>query len=282
MKRLSFRMFALLASLALLMAACASNTSPSTTGAAVTPHPTHAPMMMNLPAYAKDFKISITSPTSGTKVTANTVTLTVATTGYTPTCALAGKADQAGTGHYHILLDKSLVNMYCTPTATISLQNVSLGIHTLTAVPTLNDHSEIEENATSITIDYEPAHPLPTITDATFSGAPTITILSPKNGATVSGAFDVVVKVQNFHLNCDLMGKPDVSRYGHWHLNLDSMSGPMMGMGTMLGMSCTLVFHATTQGLKSGQVHTLIALLTDNGHAPLHPPVVSEVMVTIG
>jgi len=134
----------------------------------------------------------------------------------------------------------------------------------------------------SITIDYEPAHPLPTIIDATFSGAPTITILSPKNGATVSGVFDVVVKVQNFHVNCDLMGKPDVSRYGHWHLNLDSMSGPMMGMGTMLGMSCTLVFHATTQGLKSGQVHTLIALLTDNGHAPLHPPVVSEVMVTIG
>ncbi len=282
MKRLSFRMFALLASLALLMAACASNTSPSTTSPAAAPSPKHAPMMMNLPAYAKDFKISITSPTSGTKVTANTVTLTVATTGYTPTCALAGKADQAGTGHYHILLDKSLVNMYCTPTATISLQNVSLGIHTLTAVPTLNDHSEIEENATSITIDYEPAHPLPTITDATFSGAPIITILSPKNGATVSGSFDVVVKVQNFHLNCDLMGKPDVSRYGHWHLNLDSMSGPMMGMGTMLGMSCTLVFHATTQGLKAGQVHTLIALLTDNGHAPLHPPVVSEVMVTIG
>jgi hypothetical protein len=282
MKALSLRIFALLASLALLMAACGGNPSSSTTSPAAAPSPTHAPMMMNLPAYAKDYKISITSPTSGTKVTANSVTLTVATIGYTPTCALAGKADQAGTGHYHILLDKALVNMYCAPTATISLQNVSAGMHTLTAVPTLNDHTEIEENATSLTIDYEPAHPLPTITDATFSGAPTITILSPKNGATVSGAFDVVVQVQNFHLNCDLMGKPDVSRYGHWHLNLDSMSGPMMGMGTMLGMSCTLVFHATTQGLQAGQVHTLIALLTDNGHAPLHPPVVSEVMVTIG
>ncbi len=282
MKTVSLRIFAPLVLLVWLIAACGGNPSSSTTSPAAAPSPTHAPMMMNLPAYAKDYKISITSPTSGTKVTANTVTLTVATTGYTPTCALAGKADQAGTGHYHILLDKSLVNMYCTPTASISLQNVSAGMHTLTAVPTLNDHSEIEENATSITIDYEPAHPLLTITDATFSGAPIITILSPKNGATVSGSFDVVVKVQNFHLNCDLMGKPDVSRYGHWHLNLDSMSGPMMGMGTMLGMSCITVFHATTQGLKSGQVHTLIALLTDNGHAPLHPPVVSEVMVTIG
>jgi hypothetical protein len=238
--------------------------------------------MMPMPSYAKDYKVSITSPASGTKVTASSVTLQVAASGYTPTCALAGKADQAGTGHYHILLDKALVNMFCTPAATISLQNVAPGMHTLTAVPTLNDHTEIEENGTSITIDYEPTNPLPTITAATFASAPSITILSPKNGATVSGSFDVVVKVTNYNLSCNLMGKPDVTGYGHWHLNLDSMSGPMMGMGTMLGMDCTTVFHASTQGLKSGQTHTLIALLTDNGHAPLNPAVASEVTVTIG
>jgi hypothetical protein len=166
--------------------------------------------------------------------------------------------------------------------ATISLQNVAPGMHTLTAVPTLNDHTEIEENGNSITIDYEPTHPLPTITGASFASAPAITILSPKNGAVVSGTFDVVVKVTNYNLSCDLMGKPDVTRYGHWHLNLDSMSGPMMGMGTMLGMACTTMIQATTQGLQPGQTHTLIALLTDNGHAPLNPPVASEVTVMIG
>jgi hypothetical protein len=239
-------------------------------------------MMMHLPAYAQNMKVVITSPSSGTRVTGNSVTLAVQATGYTPTCELAGKANQAGTGHYHILLDKALVNMFCTPTAIISLQNVAPGMHTLTALPTLNDHTEIDENGNSITIDYEPTNPLPTITGASFAGAPAITILSPKNGATVSGTFDVVVKVTNYNLSCNLMGKPDVTRYGHWHLNLDSMSGPMMGMGTMLGMDCTTVFHATTQGLKSGQTHTLIALLTDNGHAPLNPPVASEVTVMIG
>jgi hypothetical protein len=282
MKTLSLRIFALLAAVALLAAACASNTSSTTTSTTPAPQATPTSAMMQLPPYAKDYKISITSPKSGTKVTANTLTLQVAATGYTPTCALAGKGDQAGAGHYHILLDKSLVNMYCTPTATISLQNVAPGMHTLTAVPTLNDHTEIEENATSITIDYEPTHALATITGATLAGASSITILSPKNGATVSGSFDVVVAIKNFNLSCDLMGKPSVAGYGHWHLNLDSMSGPMMGMGTMLGMDCTTVFHATTQGLKSGQTHTLIALLTDNGHAPLHPPVASEVTVKIG
>lgn len=288
MKTSSFRFFALLAALALLTAACASNTSSSgsssnTTVPAVTPTTMPTQAMMQLPSYAKDMKISISSPQNGVKVTANTVTLQVAATGYTPTCAFAGKANQAGTGHYHILLDKSLVNMYCTPTATISLQNVTPGMHTLTALPTLNDHTEIEENAVSITIDYEPTNPLPTLTDATLTGAPSITILSPKNGDTVSGTFNVVVKIQNFNVSCDLMGKPDVAGFGHWHVNLDSMSGPMMGMGTMLGMSCsTSMFLASTQGLQSGQTHTIIALLTDNGHAPLHPAVASEVTVKIG
>ena len=238
--------------------------------------------MEMLPSYAKDMKIQISSPQSGIKVTDNSVTLQVAVSGYTDTCAFAGKPNQQGTGHYHILLDKSLVNMFCTPAATISLQNVKPGIHTLAAVPALNDHSEVEENATSMTIDYEPTQALPTITDATFAGKPSIAILSPKNGDTVSGAFDVVVQVTNDNLSCDLMGKPDVAGYGHWHLNLDTMTGPMMGMGTMLGMSCTTVIHATTDGLKAGETHTLIALLTDNGHAPLEPAVTSEVTVKIG
>ncbi len=281
MKKVSFRLAVLLTAIAFIAAACGSSAAASTSSPASTPHPTPT-TMMHLPAYAQNMKVLLTSPASGTKVTGNSVTLAVQASGYTPTCALAGKADQAGTGHYHILLDKALVNMFCTPVATISLQNVAPGMHTLTAVPALNDHSEVDENGNSITIDYEPAHPLPTITGASFVGAPTITILAPKNGAVVSGTFDVVVKVTNYHLSCNLMGKPDVSRYGHWHLNLDSMSGPMMGMGTMLGMACTIVFHATTQGLQPGQKHTLIALLTDNGHAPLNPPVASEVTVMIG
>jgi hypothetical protein len=245
-------------------------------------HPMPGGTMMQLPPYAKDMKIAILSPASGVLVTDNVLTVTVAATGYTLTCDFAGKQNQQATGHYHVLVDKSLINMFCTPTATISMQNVARGMHTLTVVPALNDHSEVEDNAKSITIDYEPTNPLPAITDATFAGAPSIKILSPANGATVSGSFDIVVQVTNYNLSCDLMGKPDVAGYGHWHANLDTMSGPMMGMGTMLGMSCTTTFHATTMGLKSGETHTIIALLTDNGHAPLTPAVDSQVTVKIG
>jgi hypothetical protein len=261
--------------LALLLAGCGGAAS----------HPANMPgnsAMMQLPPYAKDMHIALVSPASETVVTGNTVTVAVAASGYTLTCDFAGKPNQQGTGHYHVLLDKALVNMFCTPTATISMQNVSRGMHTLTVVPALNDHSEVDDNAKSITFDYEPTNPLPAITSATLAGKPSITIISPKNGDTVSGAFDVVVQVQNYNLSCDLMGKPDVAGYGHWHANLDTMSGPMMGMGTMLGMSCTNVFQATTMGLKAGETHTIIALLTDNGHAPLNPAVDSQVTVKIG
>jgi hypothetical protein len=88
------------------------------------------------------------------------------------------------------------------------------------------------------------------------------------------------MQAQNFNLSCDLLGKPGVTGYGHWHLNVDSDTGPMMGMMTMLGMSCDKTFHATTTGLKAGK-HTLIALLTDNGHAPFNPDIADKVDVTI-
>jgi hypothetical protein len=238
--------------------------------------------MMALPAWTDAMKSSISSPPDGTKVTANAVTLHVTTSGYQDSCAMAGKPVIQGTGHYHVLIDGSLVNMFCTRTATVSMQNVTPGVHKLSVVPALDDHAEVTMNETSISIDYEPTNPLPVITDATIAGKPSIQILSPRNGATVSGSFDVRVRITNFNPTCALMGKPDVSGYGHWHTNLDSMTGPMMGMGTMLGMSCTSVFHATTHGLKAGETHTIIALLTDDGHAPLMPPVDSEVTVHIG
>jgi hypothetical protein len=238
--------------------------------------------MMSMQPGAAAMNVAISSPSNGTMVTANSVELSVRTTGFDDTCALAGKEDQPGKGHYHVLIDKALVNMFCTPTATVSMQNIKPGMHTLSVVPAQDDHAEVEMNAQSINIDYEPSSPLRQLTDATFSGAPSIKILSPKPGTVLSGPFDVVVQVTNFNLSCDLLGKPDVAGYGHWHLNVDADTGPMMGMGTMFGMSCVNVFHATTEGLQSGTTHTLIALLVDNGHAPFHPDVADKVEVRIG
>jgi hypothetical protein len=240
----------------------------------------HEEMAMEMQPGADRMKVTVKSPADGSTITGDKVTLQVATAGFKNRCDLAGTPNQAGTGHYHVLLDKSLVNMYCGSLAAVSLEGIKPGRHTLTAVPAQNDHAEIEKNATLVTIDYQPAHPR-AAPKATPTGTPSIKILSPARGATVSGSFPVKVEVQGFTLTCDEMGKPDVPGHGHWHLNFDTMKGPMMGMMTMAAMSCEKTLQASTAGLKPGSTHKVIALLADNAHAPVMPAVADSVEVRV-
>jgi len=241
----------------------------------------HGEMEMMMQPGADRMHVAIKSPAEGSKTTTDKLPVQVATAGFQDRCDLAGKPNQEGTGHYHLLLDKSLVNMYCSDRATVSLEGVKPGRHTLTAVPAQNDHSEVEKNASSITIDYAPSQPKPLPKATAAAGAPSIKIVSPKPGTTVSGSFDVVVDVKNFSLTCAEMGKPDVPGHGHWHLNFDTMKGPMMGMMTMAAMSCEQRLVLSTAGLKPGSTHKLIALLADNVHAPVMPEVADSVAVTV-
>jgi len=237
--------------------------------------PATSPSMSMMPEASGNMTAKFVSPQSGVAVTTNSLDVTVAVTGYQLSCALAGKAPKEGFGHYHIELDHALVNMYCTDTATISLQNVAAGQHTLTVLPALNNHEEVTKGKEDMTFTYQPSAALPAIAGANL-GTPSIKMLSPRAGDTVSGTFTIQVAINNFNPSCDLFGKANLKGYGHWHVNVDSMSGPMMGMGTMLGMSCATSFQASTQGLTSGH-HTFFALLVDNQHAPLMPDIADKV-----
>jgi hypothetical protein len=284
-----FRFAAVIAVLALVAAACSKGSSVSAAGSAqpsagesgsTMPSASMSGSQMMMQPGADKMHVRILSPSPGFILTGNTLDLKVKTSGYTDSCAYAGKPDREGFGHYHVLLDGSLINMFCAPTAQISMQNVSPGQHMVEVVPAQNDHTEIMENAQEIPFTYQPSNPLQQITTPGGTGQPAIKILEPKDGATLSGTFTVKVAFTNFTPSCGLMGKPDVSGYGHWHVNIDSMSGPMMGMGTMLGMSCTDTFTASTVGLQAGSTHTLFALLADNGHAPIG--VFDHIQFTVG
>jgi hypothetical protein len=241
--------------------------------------PATSPSMSMMPEASGNMTARFVAPQSGVAVTTNSLDVTVAVTGYQLSCALAGKAPKEGFGHYHIELDHALVNMYCTDTATISLQNVAAGQHTLTVLPALNNHEEVTKGKEDMTFTYQPSAALPAIAGANL-GTPSIKILSPHAGDTVSGTFTIQVAINNFNPSCDLFGKANLKGFGHWHVNVDSMSGPMMGMGTMLGMSCATSFQASTQGLTSGH-HTFFALLVDNQHAPLMPDIADKVDLII-
>lgn len=225
-------------------------------------------------------QITIVAPKDGEVVTANAVPVILQFQNWTLDCSLSGTPNKAGTGHWHLLLDKGLVNMICDPYSTLVLQNVKPGKHVLAAVPALNDHEEIEKAEVAATFDYQPTKPLPPVTGLRL-GKPTINILAPRNGATVSGqTFSLVFDVRNFRLSCDLLGRPKVEGTGHWHVNVDTTQGPMMGMMTMLAMGCTNTFEVSLAGIKPG-THKFFVLLVDNLHAPFSPAVEAAVTVTV-
>lgn len=224
--------------------------------------------------------VSVSGVASGATVADNTVNLSVTANGYQMSCAEAGKPNKDGVGHYHVELDHALVNMYCTPTVALSMQNVAAGTHSLIVLPAKNDHDEIKEGEVSLDFTYQPSKPLAEIAAATNAGTPSIKIVSPAPGSTVSGDFTVKVQIGSFTVSEPLFGKQNLAGYGHWHLNVDSTTKGMMGMATMLGMSGTDTFQASTEGLAPGK-HTFFALLVDNQHAPLSPAVLDKIDLVV-
>jgi hypothetical protein len=258
-----------LAGAALIAAGCGSGKSSSKTTAGTSkPHVPAKPTPSGSHMMSADTgaRLAVRSPAPGTVVHGNAVPFDVSISHFKVDCRFAGTANRMGVGHYHVELDGKLINMFCTDRDAVSLQNVKPGAHSLTFLAAEDDHSDDMKSARKVAFTYQPSKPLKTI-KGEQKGKPSIQILSPKPGATVHGGFDMTVKPKNFEFSCALYGKPDVAGYGHWHINVDSTTEGMMGMGTMLGMSCQHTFHVSLAGIKPGP-HTFFAILEDDQHAP--------------
>jgi hypothetical protein len=268
-KRRTGALSLVLAGAALVAAGCGGSDNGGTVAnkpAPVKPKPSKpaggGTMMVNTGA-----ELSIGAPAAGTVVTANRVPFDVAIRGMRVDCRFAGTPNKMGIGHYHVELDGSLINMFCGPRSAVSLQNVDPGRHTLQFIPAANQHEDDLKAEKKLSFTYRPTAALKPIVAEKAAGKPAITILSPKPGSTVHGSFDFAVKPRNFELSCALYGKKDIAGYGHWHANVDSTTKGMMGMATMLGMSCQRTFHVSLAGISPGK-HTFYAILEDNQHAP--------------
>jgi hypothetical protein len=254
-----------LATVALVAAGCGGDNDKnkkSQEGVPAQPSNAGAPPSANTGA-----RLAVEAPTPSSTVSDTAVPTAVAIENFRVDCRFAGTSNRKGVGHYHMELDHKLVNMYCGPRASISMQNVKPGTHTLLFIPAENDHTDDLKAEKSVKFSYRPSSPLPPIRAEEKPGKPSIRIVSPKPGATVSGSFDLRVAPKNFEFSCALYGKDDIAGYGHWHANVDSTSKGMMGMGTMLGMSCARSFHVSLAGIKPGK-HKFFAILEDNQHAP--------------
>ena len=259
-----------LAGAALIAAGCggsngSGSSQPAKTAKSVAAQP--APSGGAMSSVDTGATLAVTQPRPSTVVTANSVPFDVRLSHFDVDCRFAGTAPRAGVGHYHVMLDGALVNMFCSDRSRVSLQDVKPGKHTLAFVPADNTHVDDLKAEKKISFTYRPSKPLRAIQPEESSGRPSIRITSPRPGASVHGGFDFKVAPTNFEFSCALYGKKDIAGYGHWHANVDSTTKGMMGMATMLGMSCQRSFHVSLAGIKPGK-HTFYAILEDNQHAP--------------
>jgi uncharacterized cupredoxin-like copper-binding protein len=221
--------------------------------------------------------VEVSGIESGAVITANEIAFSVSPVGYEFSAAHAGTPPVDGVGHYHVVLDGGLINMFTGPEASISLQNVATGPHQLMVVPAMNNHMPVTEGAVAIEFDYQPAEPLEEITSsASAGGAPAVTIVSPAAGETVSGDFEMTIETTDFELSEALLGKPNVDGIGHWHVFIDAVEG----MGTMMGMAGTDSYTVSTETLSPG-THTFYAVLVNNLHGPFDPPVATKVELEV-
>ena len=99
---------------------------------------------------------------------------------------------------------------------------------------------------------------------------PSITVISPSNGDTVTST-DIPVRAQvsNFTLSAANVGMPDKDGEGHIHVMLDGMN-----MGVLFNFYTTPNFTLPGQAMKPGQ-HTLTFDLASNTHEDMEDTVTS-------
>jgi hypothetical protein len=173
-----------------------------------------------IPALAAGPRIAITTPSPNSKISGSSIPVTVAVNGFNVECADVGKPGKSGQGHIHAMIDgmtmAQMSNLYCGPTFESSGVGLMRGIHRIAVTLASDDHMDLPKPA-MVTFDYEPTQVVP-LPAPIHPSKPRVSIVVPKNGATVPRTFDLAVQVNDFNLSCALEGKPNVAGYGHLHV----------------------------------------------------------------
>jgi hypothetical protein len=184
--------------------------------------------------------IEVVSPQPGETVTTDDINVQVTVSDFTVDCAKAGRPNEDGVGHIHLMIDgmsmAQLANFYCEDTFTVPGDGLTPGEHTLIVDLATNDHLDMMETATEVAFTYEPANPVP-LPEAQDLGTPGVELVSPTEedaqtlaaeGRTVPPIFTIEVNPVNFEPSEELEGKQNVPGYGHWHVFVDTPMGGMM------------------------------------------------------
>ena len=201
-----------------------------------------------------------------------------------------GQTNVKGEGHVHYYLDVSPIpsdptkpaipanaNAIWAHVATTSytFSNVAPGMHTITVQLVNNDHTPVTPPATTAVM----------VTVTGVSGEPTVTLISPANGATVTGGtIPVSIGTSNFNI-VDKQGQPNVPGEGHVHYYLDVSPIPSDPTKPAIPADANAIWaHVaatsyTFTNVSSG-THTVSVQLVNNDHTPVTPLATGSVSVT--
>jgi hypothetical protein len=231
--------------------------------------------------------IEVVSPQPGETVTTDDIEVQVEVSDFTVDCAKAGRPNEDGVGHIHLMIDgmsmAQLANFYCDDSFTVPGDGLTPGKHTLILDLATNDHLDMMETAQEVEFTYEPTNPV-ALPEAQDLGTPGVELVSPTDGATVPPQFTIDVKPVNFEATEDLEGKQNVPGFGHWHVFVDTpmdammmegedMAGTpgaegemhMMAMGGMILMPGTNSFEVDLTAWGPGE-HTIFIEPVQNDH----------------
>jgi hypothetical protein len=201
-------------------------------------------------------RVTITSPADPSTVNASSVEAELTVGNFTLDGSKVGQAPEAGTGHWHVLVDGAYMGYGADLVALVS--DLSEGPHIITIELHNNDHSALTWPAFDLVRIVVPA------------GAPKVTITSPAPTSTVnSSSVALTFTVANFTLDGSKVGQAPELGIGHWHLYID---------GVYTGYGATLT--ALAVHLAPG-THVLSVELHNNDHSDLTWPPFDTVTVTV-
>jgi plastocyanin len=226
--------------------------------------------------------IEIVSPAQGATIDTNSILVSLNVSNFTLSAAGSGAPDQDGVGQALVFLDgdtvAQLTNLYVTNSVIVPGDGLTPGEHTLAVVLASNTHVPMMDTAQTVTIDYQPEQPLPLPVD-NYTGAPSVTLVSPADGDTVPPQFDVQVQQENFFPTTGLEGKANVAGYGHYHVWVDTpeMSSSLAGLVLMPGTNAfTLDLSAWGPGEHQIRIET-----AQNDHTMYDPATAASFTVVV-
>ena len=189
----------------------------------------------------------------------------------------------AGEGHLHFYLDVDPPTAAGKPAVPASgvwahvastnntFTNVAEGRHTISVQLVNNDHTPVIPFVVD-QIVVTVATPL----------APTLSIISPADGASISGDITVSVNAANFNV-VDKQGQANVAGEGHLHFYLDIDAPVEAGKPAAPASGVWAHVSGTSHTFTNvaAGTHTITAQLINNDHTPVIPAVVAKITVTV-